>query len=367
MTKTCLLSGDPITSENDSRAHVIPSALGGRLKPKGLLSADANGNLNDAVDLPLIRAFEPIMSLLDGSRDRGSNPSVRMTDAVGRSYDVAFGKPLKLSTPEFSMDEQPDGSVVVQVSARTPKEMRTLLGRVRARFPHFDIEAAMQQAAVTNTRAAGKLNGRLQIGPAATFPAAFVGASIFAAHRGFAAHPNLGQYVASLDPRPDSIPLPPDTFLWHQPTWFNVDAEVSHVVMLIADPGASRMLAFVEYFNIASVAIVLPFDGSARVRETYAVNVLSGVEATVMIDEAALAALPWTASHQLGSAAFNTDITTRVSRAIGIAQERARGAAIEQIFEETVGPIDGRKLTVPEQQVLQDRLAQFLCDMTRES
>src|SRR4051812_22937214 len=115
MTKTCLICGDPITCENDSRAHVIPSALGGRLKPKGLLSAYANGALNDAVDLPLIRAFEPIMSQLDGSRDRGTNPCVRMTNAAGRTYDVGFGKPLKPSSPEFSMDEQPDGSVLVQV------------------------------------------------------------------------------------------------------------------------------------------------------------------------------------------------------------------------------------------------------------
>lgn len=366
MTKTCLLSGDPITSENDSRAHVIPSALGGRLKPKGLLSDDANGVLNDAVDLPLIRAFEPIMAQLDGSRDRGTDPSIRMTDAAGRTYDVEFGKTLKLSTPEFSMDEQPDGSVVVQVSTRTPKELRTLLGRVHARFPNFDIEAAMLQAAVTNTRASGKLHSRVQIGPAVTFPAAFVGASIFAAHRGFAAHPNLARYVASLDPRPEPVPLPPDTFLWHQPTWFEVDAEVSHVLILIGEPGAGRMLAFTEYFNIASVAVVLPYAGSERVRETYAVNILTGEEPNVTVDEAALAALPWVASHHLGDAALYTDMTTRISRIIGIAQERARSTAIDKVIEETVGPIDGRKLTLLEQQALHDRLAQFLRDITRE-
>jgi hypothetical protein len=31
--KYCIVTGDEITDENDSKAHVIPSALGGRLKP----------------------------------------------------------------------------------------------------------------------------------------------------------------------------------------------------------------------------------------------------------------------------------------------------------------------------------------------
>lgn len=366
MTTTCLLSGDPITSETDSRAHVIPSALGGRLKPKSLLCAHANGALNDAVDLPLIRAFEPMMSQLNGSRDRGTNPSIRLTDAAGRTYDVAFGKPLRPTRPDFSMDEQSDGSVRVQVSARTPQELRTLLGRVRARFPKFDIESAMQQAAVTSIRAKGRLRGQLQIGPAVTFPAAFVAASIFAAHRGFEPHPDLSRYVASLEPKPDPMPLPPDTFLWHQPTWFDVNAEVSHVLMLVGEPTAGRMLAFVEYFNVASVAVILPYVGTTQVRETYAIDVLTGEEAQVTIDEAALATLTWAASHNLGDDGFRANMSERVTRVIGIAQKRARGVAIEQIFDETVGPIDGRTLSLPEQQALNDRLAQFLRDITRE-
>jgi hypothetical protein len=72
----CIITGEPITNENNSRAHVIPSALGGRLKPWNILSRDGNTLLGDNIDLPLIGAFQSLMTFLDGSRDRGTNRPV---------------------------------------------------------------------------------------------------------------------------------------------------------------------------------------------------------------------------------------------------------------------------------------------------
>jgi hypothetical protein len=104
--KNCIITDDPITPENDSLAHVIPSAIGGRLKPRGILCDDGNGLLNDKADLALIRAFAPLMTLLGGSRDRGRNPPIQMTDAAGRAYRVTFGQPLELAEPEYSLLER---------------------------------------------------------------------------------------------------------------------------------------------------------------------------------------------------------------------------------------------------------------------
>lgn len=365
MTKFCLLTGVPITDANDSRAHIVPSALGGRLKPKGLICAGANTILGDAVDLPLIRAFEPIMSHLDGSRDRGTNPAVRMTDEAGRDYRFRFGAALQLTRPEFSMFDQPDGSVEVSVSARSVDELRTLLGRVKARFAEFDIEAAVGEAELIRTRPTGKLRHQLQVGPAVTFPAAYVAASLYAAQMGFAPHPDFAAYVGSITPG-TAAALPPDTFLWHNPAWFKVDARISHVVALIGDPAAGRMMAFVEYFNIACVALLLPFTGTEPYRATYAVDVLTGKTANVTIDETMLATLPWSATHMLADQTLLDDMAKRTGRVVGIAQERGRGAAIEQIFEEVAGPVDGRLLTQAEKAELQRKLGDFIADQLRD-
>ena len=90
--KRCLLLDVPITRENNSRAHVIPSALGGRLKPWDILCRDANTRLGDTIDLALIEALHPLMSRLNGSRDPGANQPMTMTDASGTTYVVSFAR-----------------------------------------------------------------------------------------------------------------------------------------------------------------------------------------------------------------------------------------------------------------------------------
>ncbi|MGY3602734.1 HNH endonuclease [Bradyrhizobium sp. Lot11] len=53
----CKGCGVPITPKNDSDAHMIPRALGGRLAPRGIICRDCNGKLNDAADFELIDAL----------------------------------------------------------------------------------------------------------------------------------------------------------------------------------------------------------------------------------------------------------------------------------------------------------------------
>ncbi len=58
----CILTGVDITeaAKNDSEAHIIASALGGRLKPKGILSINGNNVLDRKVDNPHIKAVQPL-------------------------------------------------------------------------------------------------------------------------------------------------------------------------------------------------------------------------------------------------------------------------------------------------------------------
>lgn len=86
---------------NDSKAHIIPSALGGRLKSLGILSNAANIELNDKFDNPLVKAFHPLMSLIGGSRDFGENQPVRMTDNSNQQYDLLWNSPPTPARPVF--------------------------------------------------------------------------------------------------------------------------------------------------------------------------------------------------------------------------------------------------------------------------
>jgi hypothetical protein len=93
----CILKGVEITDSNDSKAHIIASALGGRLKPTGILSIEGNTVLDRKIDNPHINAMQPYMTLLAGSRDRGGEPTaIKGVDKDGKRYAVSAdeGKPL---------------------------------------------------------------------------------------------------------------------------------------------------------------------------------------------------------------------------------------------------------------------------------
>ena len=336
----CLITGDVLTAENDSRAHIIPSALGGRLKPYGVLCRQANTDLGDTVDQLLIDALYPIMAQLDGSRDRGKNQPIDMEDAQGRRYRVEFGQAIQLAGPEYRETEEPDRTVI-SVQARTMKEMRTLLGRVRAKVPGFDVEDAMGHAQVVRSwpPGDGMLRTQLEIGPRRTFPALFVGASVFAASRRLSPHPGLRGYVAAFDleqPTP-----PPDTFnFYSERPWATAPGEVTHKVVLIGDPARGRSLVFFELFNILEIAVTLPFGGSEVRVETYAVDVLTGEEVPVHVDLPPILARSWEASHDLEPKLWKI-MEDRVGRVVGIAQRRGADDVIRRELNEFEAGLTG--------------------------
>jgi hypothetical protein len=357
--KNCILTGVVLTQENDSKAHIIPSALGGRLKPKGILSREANELLNDKIDLPLIQSLEGIMSLLGGMRDRGKNKTIRMTDEAGVNYEFKFGEPPRLTDPEINMEETREGATVIEIKARNTKEARTLLGKVKAKYPEFDVEEALQHAVVNKKLPAGMLGAELEMGPRRIFPAAFAISSIFSAYHGMDAHPKLKEYLDTFDI--ENPEMPPDTFYWISlPQWFNVKGEVTHILALMGDPKKNQLLAYVELFNLISVVVILPFNGETKVRHSHAVDVLTGEIIDVAIDEDVFTEIIWEETHHLGDEDLFQIIRERFGRLMNIAKKRENEQEINCIISEAWGPPDERKLTEEDINSLKNKLMQFI-------
>lgn len=341
----CIVTGELITLENNSRAHVIPSALGGRLKPWDILSKNGNGLLGDKIDLPLVQAFQALMTLLNGSRDRGDNQPVRMTDANGRRYVLKFGEPLSLATPNFQeIHTEADAEAIFHIDARNLKELRTLLGRVKAKHLEFDIDEAMKNAITVRNWPDGMLHSELQIGPNVVFPAIFVAASIYAVHCGYPQHPELKDYVDRFDP--DEPEMPPDTFYFCPAIqWISAPSEVTHLIAFLASANQKEALVYFELFNTVPIAVLMPYAGLKDVRETYAVDVLTGADLKVTIDEKLIEDLPWRQTHEVGDAELRRFTKERIEKLIRISQDRAFEAEVESLITRAFGTDKERRLT----------------------
>ncbi len=366
--RRCIVTGDIITDANNSRAHIIPSALGGRLKPTGVLSEAGNAILNDKVDLPLVRAFQPIMSILGGARDRGKNPTTRLTDSQGKNYEVVFGKPITLTNPEY-LETQTANGVKIEINARTEKEARTLLGKVKGKYPDFDIETAIKNFDFRSEYLNSQLRGHLQIGPVITFPATFAAASVYAGSVGISPHPSFMGYVNKFDPAAEKPLLPPDTFYWYPETpWYAEHSkDISHVISLVADTSKRAAIFIVEYFGVICAATTMPYNGTHDSVYSHAVEVTSGQVFDLNVDVDVIRSLKWATTHDFADKNIIKEISGRLSLVLASSSRRGVSNEIDNIIQRAWGEPDGRVISEEDINRLTAEMTPFLLSRIQKS
>jgi ribosomal small subunit protein bTHX len=83
----CYVSKDVLTKTNKSLEHIIPNALGGKLKSSHLLNSYWNSKLGETIDNALIKQI-PLSTILTVNRDRGRNPKIAAYSKEGIKYLV---------------------------------------------------------------------------------------------------------------------------------------------------------------------------------------------------------------------------------------------------------------------------------------
>ncbi|TPI70025.1 HNH endonuclease [Mesorhizobium sp. B3-1-3] len=339
----CIVTGDPITPANNSKAHVVPSALGGRLKPKGILSRIGNGILDDKFDYPLIEAFQAIMNLIGGSADRSKAAiETKMKGEDGRIYVFTFGEHLTPLDHEF-VEEEVGNETHFTIVARTLKEAKTLLGRIKKKHPQFDIDEAMKHAVTEHHWPEGPLHLNMQMGPSILFPWTFSAAAVFATFHGQAVPPGFRTYVERFDL--EAPTLPPDTFFFMPETrWIEAAGEVTHRLALVGDPKKGRLLFYAELFDAVGVGVTWPYAGDQPICETYAVDVLAGKSIPATVDLSAIITMAWSATHKLGDSELYARTTDRIGHLMQTSIERQLDREVEDALTRAWGPADGRRL-----------------------
>jgi len=363
-TKKCILTGAPLSQDNDSKAHIIPSALGGNIKPKGIISDEANTILNDKFDNPLIKSLSPFMALLGAVPDRGSVQPTRMMDRYGEEYLVKYGAKLKPTRPDISTVRKSDDETVYEIKARTPKEARTLLGKIKKDHPeiNLDIDDVVNNLKYVDSPIEGMLHQRLNMGPNIFFPASFVMASIYSVSKGMPVHPKFKRFVDNFDPMTLSndsdlidkkATIPPNTFYWVQQTeWFKVPVEISHVLFLFCDAKRKESIFYVELFNLPGVAVILPYDGESDAVFTDGIDIITGDKTEVIFDSCAFKSLKWESTHpwEIGKLdEFFSIAKYKAERVIRIAQERSEKHEIDRLLKEKIENFDGNRVSSPEE------------------
>lgn len=91
MKNKCIYSGEDITEDNNSAAHVFPNAIGGRLKPKNILTKTSNGEISKKIENSFINSFKELLALINPVRDRGVAQRHQYTSELNERYLQSSG------------------------------------------------------------------------------------------------------------------------------------------------------------------------------------------------------------------------------------------------------------------------------------
>lgn len=165
-TTNCRGCGTVLTAANDSEAHIIPKALGGRLKPKGIICRTCNTALDRVADNALIEAFGDWPTLMDIPRKGGGNPTKIIDTKNGRRVRLQPDGALTAIDVKYDVTSIEDGHAVV-IAAGDMKTIRQLLQRAEKQFPQFDAKAAEQHAMTMGVQDGDELKMQLDFSPKA--------------------------------------------------------------------------------------------------------------------------------------------------------------------------------------------------------
>lgn len=288
---TCYRCNTTIADDNSSLEHILPNALGGRLKSRALLCKLCNSECGDTIDAALINQLMPLANALNIERERGEVPPVRVTLASGEQMRRdADGNMWPYDARPVVTEN--DGCAEFSIAGPSIKQTRKHVEGLKRKYPKLDVDAVMATARETTTP--------VNTGTTFEFPP-LGGADAFRAVVKIA----VGYYLLR-GGSPDRIreaistvvtdALPPVSrvgLLYAiDPIPARDNAVVTHVIALVTREDG-RLQAYVELFSAFRFVVNLAdtYSGPA-IHTVYCYDVLARRE--VGIDEASLLDAPWT-------------------------------------------------------------------------
>jgi len=249
----CALCSDILTSQNRSKEHVLPNAIGGRLTTSSFICDRCNNSRGSTWDAELARQTNWFSSSLGIVRQRGDVPRENIETVDGTRLWLHHDGTM---TPEHPSAEatEVDGSATIRISARSMEEAARMLKDAKRRYPKLDVDKAMAEMEVSEAFLTSPIHVKLELGG----PDA--GRSIVKTAFAYASACGVPHHCcdAALRYLKDRTQEPPFGFAY---TFEFVKQRPSdrifHCVGLMGDPATGRLLAYVEYFSHFRVLIGL--------------------------------------------------------------------------------------------------------------
>lgn len=277
----CLLCDKVISSEIDSREHLIPNSIGGLKKVSGFLCVDCNSKSGDNWDSELARQMNPLSLFFRINRERGNAPSQKFQTTSGSELVLNSDGSLDLPAPIFN-EQKNDKGVKINITARNMAEAKIMLKGIARKYPQLNADELLERAETKSSYSHDVIKFNISFGgldagrsfvKTALALLSTTGISVRDCEHAMRflrqedAEPCFGYYYEKdlVIERPAGIPL--------------------HCVHVNGDPDKGLIRGYVEYFGVMRVVMCLSssYSGSSF-SATYSINPTHSEELDLVVD-----------------------------------------------------------------------------------
>jgi hypothetical protein len=277
--RSCTFCEKKLVGGDKSKEHVIPNSIGGRLKTSGFICLECNVTRGDRWDSELAEQLNWFSLALGISRERGAPPGQLVNTVDGRQLTLL---PDGSFLPGSSYrEEEVDGQKRISIVARSVAEAEKRIEGVSRKYPLFDKARALSELEVKTDYLDSPLALEMSIGGAKAGRSLVKTALAFASHCGVP-HEEFGGALHYLS---NQQAEPPFGHAYLSDLVLNREQHpIFHCVSLKSDGGKSRLWAYIEYYGLFRV-IVLINDHYAGpvVDKTYALDPITGEQLNVEV------------------------------------------------------------------------------------
>ncbi|MCW4153254.1 HNH endonuclease [Halomonas sp. 18H] len=275
LEKRCLLCEELISTEIDSREHLIPNSIGGRKKVSGFLCVDCNSKSGDSWESALARQMNPLSLFFRINRERGDAPSQKFQTTSGDEWVLNADGSLDLPRAFFK-EQKSETGVEIKISARNLAEAKKMLKGVAKKYPQLDADELLEKIQTKSSYSQSPIKFNLSFGGLDAGRSFVKTALALVSTTGMTvgdcehaikflkeqeSEPCFGYYYEKdlvLD-RPAGVPI--------------------HIVHVNGDPYSNLIRGYVEYFGIMRVVMCLSSSYSGNpFSSTYSIDPTKGKE-----------------------------------------------------------------------------------------
>ncbi len=272
----CYCCNQQLTAETESVEHIIPNAIGGRLKSKELLCKGCNSMFGDTIDAELCKQLIVIAGALNIKRESGKNPIIKnVKSESGEMYHLQNGRNPIPVAPEININEKEN---TIHIGANDEKQLKSIIAGLKRKYPTIDDKGLESKMKARKYYLDEALKMNIELG-GTKFMKAIIKIAI---NFYIAKNCDLKYIIARIEDikGQEEIPVSIARHYYGSETMQYIDVdEVSHSILLIGRPNTRKLFAYVELFSSCAFVINLNLDyDGPLVNLSYTYDVMKRLE-----------------------------------------------------------------------------------------